>query len=89
MTTRSKLILFVTIGFCAVLLAMRLPALAVHWLGLLVLSGGWMIAIGALYQVKLYALEKDVLYYLMILFAGVIWLCMITITLFWLILFLK
>ena len=41
-------------------------------------------AVGVLYQVKLYAQQKDVSYYVLIAFTVVIWACMTALTLFWL-----
>ena len=61
MTTRGKLILFVSLGFGAILVAAKwLPSNA-YWRDGLVLTGGWSMALGCLYQIKLYAEEKDVL----------------------------
>lgn len=84
MTTQNKLIFSVTAGFCMILAATRFDRVAIHWRGLLIFSGGWLLAVGVLYQVKLYAREKDVRYHIMVVFAGLYWLGMIGITLFWL-----
>ena len=82
MTTSRKLILFVMLGFGAVMVATQLPALNVQWRGVMLLSGGWLMAVGILYQVKLYAEQKDVLYYALLVFAGIIWLSMMAIILY-------
>lgn len=65
MSTRTKLILSVTLGFGVLLVAAPKPLLDIRWRGMLMLSGGWLMAIGSLCQVRLYAQPKDVLYYLM------------------------
>ena len=83
MTTVSKLIIFVAVGFGAVLLAAYLKELAVDWRTLLVLSGGWLMAVGMLYQVRLYAEQKDVAHYVLVAFVTVLWLGMLALTLFW------
>lgn len=73
MSTRYKLVLFVTLGFVTILLAVRMIALPVYWRGLLMMLGGWLMAMGGLYQVRLYAIDKDTLYYVMIVFVGAYW----------------
>lgn len=85
MPIRRKLIFFVSIGFLFVLSAARLGQLPVHWRGLLFFSGGWLMTVGMLYQVKLYASRKDTRYYVLLIFSGVIWLAMTAATLFWLV----
>ena len=85
MPIHRKLILFVSLGFVAVLLATLLNTLAVHWRGLLVFSGGWLMAVGVLYKVQLYAQRKDEPYSAWLrVFAGVVWLSMTVATLYWL-----
>ena len=41
-------------------------------------------AVGVLYQVELYSYDKNSRYYVLIAFAGIFWICMTVITLFWL-----
>lgn len=85
MPIHRKLILFVSLGFVAVLLATLLSTLAMHWRGLLLFLGGWLMAVGVLYQVQLYTQRKDAPYSTWLrVFAGVIWLSMTIATLFWL-----
>lgn len=84
MTTASKLIIFVTVGFGAILSVAYLKELAVDWRTLLVLSGGWLMAVGMLYQVRLYAQQKNVAHYVLVVFVLVLWLGMLALTLFWL-----
>lgn len=85
MRIRRQLILFVSVGFLFVSLAAVLGRLPVHWRGLLVFSGGWLMAVGVLYQVRLYAGQKDTRYYVLLVFAGAFWLSMTAATLFWLV----
>ncbi|GAB3699473.1 hypothetical protein GCM10027592_25580 [Spirosoma flavus] len=84
MTVTQKLILFVSVGFALVLLAAFLPMLAATWRGLLVIGGGWLMAIGGLYQVKEFSLRRDVAYYVMLVLVGLYWICLIGITVYWL-----
>ena len=84
MTTQNRLAFFATTGFGVVLLAMQLSSMAVHWRGLLMIAGGWLMAVGVLYQVELYSYDKNSRYYVLIAFAGIFWICMTVITLFWL-----
>ena len=84
MTTQTKLIAFSTLGFVLILLAMYLDFLGTYWRGLMLLSGGWFMAVGVWYQMKIYAQQKDIAYYVLLIFTGVFWLSMLVLTLFWL-----
>ncbi|MVM37500.1 hypothetical protein GO730_07540 [Spirosoma sp. HMF3257] len=63
---------------------MALGTWPVYLRGLLVLAGGWQMAIGIVYQVKLFAQQKNGLYYTLLVFAGIFGLSMLALTLFWL-----
>lgn len=82
-TTRKRLIVFVWMGIGLVVLTLKVSLLPIHVRGVTFMSGGWLMAIGCLYQVKLYAEEKDILYYVMVIFAALFWIAMLALTLFY------
>ncbi|MBD2703491.1 hypothetical protein IC229_22795 [Spirosoma sp. BT702] len=84
MTVTQKLILFVSVGFALVLLAAFLPVLSATWRGALVIGGGWLMAIGGLFQVKEFSLRRDVAYYVMLALVGLYWVALLGITFYWL-----
>lgn len=84
MTVRNKLIAFVSIGFSLIFIALKMSSLSPNGRGALLIRGGWLMAIGGLYQIKLYADYKDILYYSMVVFVSIFWTCLTVITLYWL-----
>ncbi len=80
----QRIIIFVSLGFVAIGVALKWPALGNTGRGLFILAGGWFLAAGSFYQMRQYAEEKDIFYYLMFVFASVIGLGMLAITGFWL-----
>lgn len=81
-TTRRNLVLLVTIGLGIILLAARLSHLPDQWLSVLIFSGGWLMAVSMLYQIKLYAVRKDIQYYVLLVFTLIFWLSMTVVSLF-------
>lgn len=76
-----KIILFSMLGFAAVLVATRLGGMAHGPRTGLMLAGGWLMVVGILYQVRTRAETKDVTYYVQMVYAGVLLVGMIALTL--------
>jgi len=76
-----KIIVFSMLGFAAVLVATRLGDMAHGPRTGLMLAGGWLMAVGILYQVKTCAETKDVTYYVQMVYAGVLLVGMVILTL--------
>jgi hypothetical protein len=86
---RWKLTLYVSIGLGLILLVAQISVWPVFIRSVLMIIGGWLLAIAGLYQVRSYADDKGVIYYVLLIFFAVFWIAMLAVTLFWIITLLR